>query len=177
MKLYFMGHVTEQTQLNTGLGLCRELPQAVGAAPCQGSGERGALGQRTMVGRCRALRGSQHSSVPLPYLGGRSRLSGTESSSASLWLLFASGWRDFSNPRTQCCGLGDQHTEIPTHRAQVARSACLWTPRSSWQHRRNSEKKKPPAAAPRVQPSLQGLGRNGSGFSPDVGASPHWTQL
>lgn len=147
MKLYFIGHATEQTQVNTGRRLCREQPQAVGAAPCQRSGERGALGQRTMVGRCRALPGSQHSSVPLPYLGGRSRISGTALSSASLWLLFAPGWRDFPNPRTQCCGLGEQHTETPTHKAEAAQFACLWTPRSSRQYRRNSEEKKPPAAA------------------------------
>lgn len=49
---------------------------------------------------------------------------------------------------------------------------------AAWQHRRNPEgKKPPPAAAGRVQPWLQGLGRNGSGFSPDVGARPHRPQL
>lgn len=86
--------------------------------------------------------GSQHSSVPLPYLRGRSRVSGIALSSASLWLLLAPGWRDFPSPRTQRCSLGDEHTEIPTHRVEAAQPARLWTPRSSWQPWRNLEEKK-----------------------------------
>lgn len=141
----------EQTQLNTALGLCREQPQAAGAAPVV---VRGALGQRTPVSRCRALPGSQHSSVPLPYLRGRSRISGTALSSASFWLLSAPGGRDFPSPRTQRCGLRDQHTEIPTHRAQAAQPR--W-PVEPWQHWSNLEENQHQQQPHRSRAGKEGL--------------------